>query len=204
MAIGSLVVGVEFDRAERGPRGTHRIAYGAQLGGKSDEFDGPLLGEELFLLGDGADATTNRSVGSGIRAEHIDAALGWWFEAAEHPQHRGLARSIRTEQRRDPGPQREAHVGDGHHIAEPFRDVVDGDSFIAGRGWRWREWRWRWWQSRSLRHLHPSEAECDDPDADCTDGGPHRDRGERRNTLEPVHGFTENSGRHIERNVRRS
>ena len=120
------VARVELDDA-RGPAPRRSPDRAPAAGGRprSTNSRGRHRLEQALLLGHEPDAPEQREVLAGVAAEHPHLPLRRAGQADEQPQHGRLAGAVRAEEGGDAGAEGEAHVGDGHHVAEPLRDVVE-------------------------------------------------------------------------------
>jgi hypothetical protein len=120
------VLGVlHLDRGQRllGGHGTQTV----QLGVGDDEF---AAGEEVvhrLALGDDADVLVDLLVAPHRLSVEGDGAGGGGEEAAHHVDEGGLPGAVGAEEAGHAGADRHGDVVDGDHVAEPARDVVDGE-----------------------------------------------------------------------------
>ena len=122
------VGGIEPDRPERVLGGLRRLGEPVQLRGEADELARGEPLEDVLLLRDEPDRARDEAIGSRVTPEHAHRALRRPGEAAQHPEHRRLARAVRAEERSHARADVEAHVRDGDERAEPLRDAVRDDA----------------------------------------------------------------------------
>ena len=124
----------EADEPERLVRALHRRAAGQQvhLGEVADEVARRELGRELVVLGRVADAGAHLDARCrGVAPEDRQLA-GVARAEPEHERHeRRLARAVRPEQARDPGPDVRGQPGERDGAAEALDDVARGDDALG-------------------------------------------------------------------------
>ncbi len=139
----TLVVRVELDGRERRPGGAVGVGKAVQAGRQAHERERGERLEHPFLLRHEPELPRDGDVGARVAAEQPHRALRGSREPAEHPEHRRLTGAVRAEQRRNPGADVEADVGDGDDVPEPLRDAADLDQRIACGALAHRRLDWR-------------------------------------------------------------